>query len=247
METSKYNWFNTGHAAIFDKSTFETLWTSFPLVYYDDFLGAWLAIPAVGAAESGCDWSCRDTGAATEIKLADHSGGAVRLLFTVAAAEQEALLYQADNRNFDVTHGLIFETKIRVNTLPTLQTEIQFGLGDDYVQGGFDNLTFQMGFDLDGSGLVYVRKDDDTSDQTVTTGITLDAGNEYIFRIDCTDVTDIKFFIDGVQVASATAFPYVATGADAVLQPYFSVYKAAASTGEGIMTIDYVKIWMNRS
>lgn len=246
METSKYNWMNTGHAAIFDKETFETLFASFPLFYYDEFLGAWLTIPAAGAAESGCDWVVKDTGNATQIKLADHPGGAVRLLFTNASEKQEALLYHDDNRNFDVTKGCIFETKLRVNTLPTLVSEIQFGLGDDYVEGGFDNLTYQVGFDLDGSGLVYARKDDNDSAQTVTTGITLDAGNEYIFRIDCTDVTDIKFFIDGVQVCASTAFPYIATGANAVLQPYFSIYKASGE-GLGIITIDYVKIWQNRS
>lgn len=246
METSKYNWKKTGHAAIFDKSTFETFWTSFPIFFYDDFLGAWLTIPTGGNAESGCDWCVKDTGEATQIKLADHPGGAVRLLFTSTGEKQEALLYHDDNRNFDLTHGLIFETKIRVNTLPTDLAEIQFGLGDDYAEGGFDSLTFQVGFDLDGSGLVYARKDDDDTPQTVTTGVTLDAGNEYIFRIDCTDITDIKYFINGIQVCASTAFPFVATGADAVLQPYFTIYKGSGA-GLGVMTIDYVKIWSNRS
>lgn len=246
METSKYNWMGTGHAAIFDKSTFETLLASFPLFYYDDFLGAWLAIPVGGAAESGCDWAVKDTGAATEIKLADAACGAIRLLLTSASAQQEALLYHDDNRNFDVTKGCIFETGLVVDVLPTLLAEIQWGLGDDYVQGGFDNLTYQVGFDIDGSGLVYARKDDNTTTQTVTTGITLVAEQAYIFRIDCTDVTDIKFFIDGVQVAASTAFPYTATGANAILQPYYSNYKASGE-GLGSLTIDYVKIWQNRS
>ena len=246
MESSKYNWMNTGHAAVFDKSTFETLWTTFPLFYYDDFLGAWLTIPVGGSAESGCDWAVKDTNNATEIKLGDESGGAVRLLFTSASEEQEALLYQDDNRNFDVTHGCIFETKLTVDVLPTAVAEIQFGLGDDYVKGGFDNLTYCVGFDLDGSGLFYAAKDENDSDQNVTTGVTLVAGDAYIFRVDCTDVTDIKFFIDGVQYASSTDFPYVATGANAILQPYFSVYKGSGA-GLGSVTIDYVKIWQNRS
>ncbi len=246
METSKYNWMNTGHAAIFNKSTFETLWTSFPLFYYDDFLGAWLTIPVGGSAESGCDWAVKDVGNATEIKLADASGGAVRLLLTSASEAQDAVLYHEDNRNFDVTHGLIFETKLTIDTLPTLLAEIQWGLGDDYVTGGFDALTYCVGFDIDGGGLVYARKDDNDTPQTVTTGVTLTATQAYIFRIDCTDVTDIKYFIDGVQYASTTAFPYVATGANAILQPYFSAYKASGE-GLGSVTIDYVKIWQNRS
>ena len=57
------------------------------------------------------------------------------------------------------------------------------------------------------------------------------------------DVTSIKFYIDGVRVAATTTFAFTATG---LVQPYLGLYK---STGLAVGTIaaDYVKLWQKRS
>jgi len=245
METSRYNWMGTGHAAIFDKATFETFWTTFPISLIDDFIKCSLVIPVAGAAESGCPWVVHDLNGATEAILPDVSAGMFQIEITNAVEAQEGVLYQDDNRSWDITHNPIFETKLSVNTLPTDQVEMQWGFGDDYVVAGFDALSFFIGFDVDGSGALNVRKNDGVTDQTVSTGLTLGTGF-YIFRIDCTDLTDIKFYVDGIQVCAGTAFPFTATGADAILQPYLVAYKAGGN-GIGILISDYIKIWVNRA
>jgi len=222
------------------------LWTSFPISFIEDFIKCSLVIPAFAGAESGCLWVVHDLNGALEAIEADAEGGIFGIELTNANEAQEGVLCQDDNRNFDVTHGLIFETKLTINTLPTVLAEFQWGLGDDYVVAGFDALSYCIGFDVDGSGALNVYKEDGVTTQVVSTGLTLGAGTYYVFRIDCTDLTDIKFFVDGVQVCAATAFPFAATGANAVLQPYTVGYKSGG-TGIGLLYMDYIKIWMNRS
>jgi hypothetical protein len=51
--------------------------------------------------------------------------------------------------------------------------------------------------------------------------------------------------IDGA-LASANNMAFAATGANAILQPYMSCYKASG-TGVGTMQIDMVQVAMNRS
>ena len=68
----------------------------------------------------------------------------------------------------------------------------------------------------------------------------------HLYRIDCTDIAAVRFYIDGVHVATGTTFAYAAIGADAILQPYVAAYKASG-TGVGTVQADNVRIWSNRS
>jgi hypothetical protein len=68
----------------------------------------------------------------------------------------------------------------------------------------------------------------------------------HIFRIDATDPTNVRFFIDGVEVSTSGQMSFAATGANAILQPYFSVYKASG-VGVGTFDLDMVQLGMNRS
>lgn len=240
-----YNYKGSGKQVFFDSGNHEIHKAMFPVQYREDFLGAWLAIPAAGAPESGCDWVDNITGAGAVAKTADQPGGEATITIDNTAAQQEGVLYHDDNRNFDITKELIFETVLDIEVLPTLGAEMQWGLGDDYVIGGYDALTYCVGFDVDGSGALNVYKDDAATSQIVSTGQTLVAGTKYVFTIVCTLPTDIKFFVDGIEAAAATVFPYTAVGANAILQPYFVGYKAGTA-GVGVMNIDSVKCFQNR-
>ena len=74
------------------------------------------------------------------------------------------------------------------------------------------------------------------------------AGTYNIFRIDFTNLYDVKFFIDGVRVATGTTFDMSnLTAGEQQMQPYFSLDKAGGLASLGDMNIDYVKILSNRS
>lgn len=246
MSQTRAKWVNNT-LTFYDRTTHERVLPVAPVVFYEEFLGADVAIPAAGAAESGCKWVKKIVGAAppTVGKAADGANGLMQCALTVDAQKQSADLYMDDQREFDVTHGLIWEAAIRLSVLPTLVAEINFGLIGDWADG-YDAITYSAFFTADGSGLITCEADDNATNSSVSSGVTATAAQTKIYRIDFTDVTDVRFYIDGAHVAGGTTIPYAATGANAILQPFVGCYKASGA-GLGTVLCDYMKIWSQRS
>lgn len=215
-----------------------------PAAFEDHFFGADAVIPASGSEESGCKWSKKIVGAAppTVAKVADAGGGVVQCALTSDSQAQTAALEMGDMRNFDVSKGLIWEARVKVSVLPTLVAEAVWGLIGDYAAP--DSVTYSAFFTADGSGEIFCEVDDNATDSSATSGVTATTAQWKVYRMDFTSVTDVKFYIDGSEVAAATTFPYAATGANAILQPWFGMYKASGA-GLGIIQVDYVRIWQN--
>jgi len=96
-------------------------------------------------------------------------------------------------------------------------------------------------FVLDGSGAYVIYADDGATDNdAIATGITAAPGTYNILRIDCTDAADVKFYIDGVGVATSTTFDL--SDGTVTLMPNIMVTKAG---GAGLcdVKIDYVRLW----
>ena len=243
---TKARWVN-GQLIYYDSQTFEHYGPQAPLVYYDDFLGAGnVVIPAAGSAESGMDWTTRIVGAAppTVAGVADAANGVIACTLTSASQAQTAGLDHDDQRSFDLTTGCIIEARVNVAVLPTLVAEAVWGfLGDNAVP---DTATYSAFFTADGSGAIVCEVDDNATNASTASGTTVVAGAWHIYRIDFTDVTDVRFYIDGAHVATSATFAYAATGANAILQPYFACYKASGA-GVGTIQVDYCRIWNKRS
>jgi len=223
--------------------------------YEDDFFGAGVAIPAAGAAESGCEWVKKITGAAPPtvgIKAGAAAevgaGGQLECALTAGNEKQEAGAYWDDQRPFTLNRGLIFEARIRASVLPTLEGEMWIGLGGAYVEGTIvtHGPAEHAFFVLDGSGAVVIYTDDTVNDNdAVSTGVTLTNADWAILRIDCTDTNDVKFYINGAEVASATAFK-MSQVATLHLQPYLWCHKESG-LGVGTLLCDYVRVWQKRA
>ncbi|HUV84726.1 MAG TPA: hypothetical protein VMV86_03405 [Methanosarcinales archaeon] len=235
--------FENGIATTYDSVTSETVLKHAPVVLYDDFIASSLVIPAGGAVESGCLWSKLLVGGGLVAGAAGGNGWVECTLAATSEAES-AYLYTNDNLQFSVTQGLIFETKLIISVLPTAVAEVQFGVGCVY--GVPDAMAYSVWFTADGSGEIFCEKDDAATDQSVTSGVTVVNTVGHYYKIDMSDVTNIKFYIDGVRVAAATTFGFVATGANALVQPFLGGYKASGA-GLGTLAIDYVKLWQKRS
>lgn len=236
-----------GVLTFYDGVSHERLLPVSPVVFMDDFNGADLVIPAAGSEESGCPWAKVIVGAAppTVAKVADAASGVVACTLTSDSQAQTAALDMGDQRNFSVEQGLIFECRAKLSVLPTLVAEIQFGLAGD--NGVPDSIAQSLFFDADGSGAIKCATDDGTTDSgPIASGVTVLATEWHIYRIECLDVTDIRFYIDGVHVATGTTFAFAATGANAILQPWIGAYKASGA-GVGTIQVDYIKCWQNRS
>lgn len=242
----EYNSYDTGRQRFYDRSSKESYDWGYPLAFYDDFIGADVVIPATGSVESGCKWSKKITGAAppTVAKTADGVNGLVACSLTADSQAQEAALQMNDELMFSIAQGAIYECRLTISTAPTLNGVISWGLHGAYAAGGSN---FRAGFEVTAASLIPTCEvDDNVTDTPAASGVTLVVGTYNIFRIDATTQTDIKFFIDDVPVAGSTTFASAASAANSKMQPHCGAYKASGA-GLGVVTIDYVRVWQERS
>ena len=227
--------------AFYDKTTFETVKPIAPIVLYDDFLGTVINTDL---------WTVADAGAgATTI-----AASVITLTTLVNGATDENGVYAKDNNAFNLDKGPIFECRLALNVAPTIGTEIIFGLFNDVYTTGAGRILVAsellcyaaFGFYTTvGAGLIPVIRTDDTGTNSgvVSTAITAVALNAYhVYRIDCTNVADVKFYIDGVGVATGTTFN-MSTGAAVMVQPMVIAQKVGIDAGLGIALIDYIRVW----
>jgi hypothetical protein len=242
----EYNAYDSGRQRFRDRDTKESIIWEYPLAFYDDFIGSSLVVPAAGSAESGANWVKKITGAAppTLAGVADGVNGLVKSTLTSASQAQDAAMYMNDELMFSIAQGAIVEMRVVVDVAPTGNAVLSFGLQGAYAAGGSN---FRAGFEVIATNLLALCEvDDNATDTSASSGVTLVVGTYNIFRIDATTQTDIKFFIDDVPVATSTTFASAASAANSKMQPYFGLYKASG-TGVGTATIDYVKVWQERS
>jgi hypothetical protein len=241
--------YNGGVLTFFDGATQERVRSLHPIFYNDDFLGAGsLVIPAAASAESGVDWVQKIVGAAppTVAGVASAVGGQIACALTAASQKQDAVLYWGDQKAIDVTKGAVFEARFKLSVLPSAAgVQAVIGLASDWIDGP-DNNTCYLQIGATASGALLVRSFDGATTISAAAGVTLTTADWATIRIDCTDLTDVKMFVNGAQVTTNGQINFAATGTLAVLQPYAAVYKPSG-TGVGTLTVDYVRAGMNRS
>lgn len=231
--------YENGLLRYYESTTHETVKVMAPLWYEEDFLGD---------GTLSTDWTLIDVSSAgdtTPALVADGFSGLLRLKLDSTSEAQESGFTWNDQRPLVLNQGVNIEYRLRINTLPTLVSEVVFGLAADK-NAAADSVAVHAWFKADGSGAIVAETDDGTTDNDdKSTGVTLVADEYAVFRIDCTDPTDVKFFINGNRVATGTTFSMNADP-DHALQPYVHLAKASGA-GLGIVDVDYVKIWQKRS
>ena len=239
----EYNWQNSGRQVFFDGTSFETLMTTYPLQYVEDFLG----VAGGGPFDGTTVWNKVDVGGATEAIVDDAPNGEFLLHLAADNEAEDAVLYHGNNKTFNVGNGLIFEARVDMAVAPGTGVKAVMGMAGDHNLDK-DSVTEHAWFSFAASAVCLAESDDTTNDNDdKATGHTAVAGTYDIYRIDFTDLSDVKFFINGNRVATATTFDMSnLTTAEKQMQPYFSLDKANG-TGLGDMKIDYVKIFSNRA
>jgi hypothetical protein len=245
----------------YDAATSETVTRYTTIVLDEDFVGPSHAaaggIPT--AATVGYPWiqkTVKTGGSPSVAAISNASGGVIRCSIDATSEKQEATLYAADVLNWDMTKSAVIEFRLSNHVLPSAAAvEMAFGLHSAWIDGP-DNASFYADFQQLANGTVNFRTKDGVqtlanavtswvaANGTTYTGMVVD--QFHIFRIDATDPTNVRFFIDGAEVSSKGQMSFAATGANAILQPYFTVYKASG-TGVGTFDLDMVQCGMNRS
>jgi hypothetical protein len=244
---------NTGDAqSEYDAATTETIQRYTAAILDEDFIGP-AHVGAAGiptAATVGYPWiqkTQKTAGVPSVAAVANAAGGVVRLLVDATSELQEATLYAADVLNWDVTKSLVWEARISNHVVPSVAgLEIVFGLQTAWINGP-DTAAEYVRFQQLASGVVNIQaKDGVIAAQSVATGITMATDVFHIFRIDCTNPQNIRFFIDGVEMNTPGQITYAGVGAAAILQPYVSIYKASGA-GTAQVDVDMIQAGQNRS
>lgn len=234
---------NAGQLRFYDRSTAENVKPIAPVVLYDDFLGTVLNTDI---------WTDLDLNSATTTAPA---ASIFKCEIGQVNENAAAGLYGKDDKPWNIDKGLVFECRMAIHTAPTLTTEIGMGMINDSY--GAASMRFMLAdecakyaffglYTTSGAGLVpIIRTDDNTAvSGIVSTGKTLVLDTYYVFKIDFTNSADVKFYIDGERMASATTFK-MNTAANLMTQPWICVYKHddATTAAAGEFYLDYVKIW----
>jgi hypothetical protein len=150
--------------------------------------------------------------------------------------------------SFRFDKGLIFETRVKVTTNPGGKAEIMLGLaGDPYLTDNqvaeADDIDYHAFFVFDGAATCTIYADDNTANtkNAIATGHSADAAY-HIYRIDAIETEDVKFYIDGDQVAKTTTFDMSGMDGDFRVMPYLMATKASGN-GQCVYAVDYIKIW----
>ncbi len=243
--------FRNQMAEAYSTATQERIPYGAEVVYIDDFLhgaGGLATIPATSSEKNGFPWIKLIVGAAppTVAVTADGANGIMQLATTSASQAQDATLSWGDQKAINLKAGLQIEMRVKFSVLPTTGVVAVFGVNGDHNLDK-DASTEHAWFRAQASAAILAESDDTTNNNDdKSTGVTVLTTDWKIYRIDFTTLADVRFFIEGDSVATATTFDMSnLTDAEAVMQPYFSLDKASGS-GVGTMQVDYFKAWWKR-
>jgi hypothetical protein len=239
---------NGNTVAIFDTTTNETIQTWRPVLFDEDFLGAGhsAVLPVAPTAIAGYPWVKKLVGAATVGIVPNAAGGVMQCALTSASTKQEATLYFNDQLQFDATKSLTWEATVSFPVLPSAAgVEAVMGLQSAWIDGP-DNAAFYLQFQMNGSGLVNMRTKDGINTIAGFSGTVLTAAAPHNFKFSVDSAGGVRFAIDGLDTSVSGQFTVAATGANAVLQPYFSCYKPSG-VGVATMAIDMIQASANRT
>ena len=246
VTTTKVEW-RSGVQTDFDGNTFETTVSAAPFQFSDDFVGAGhtAGIPAAGSPVAGYPWVKKIVGSPTGVALvANGAGGQIAAALAATSEAEEGSLYFNDSLCVDTTKIGQAEWRAALQVAPSAAGAQAFlGLGSAWV-GGPQNLARYMGFGWSANGNLLVWSQDGTNTYSIAAAqiggaaIVSDA-NFHIFRIDWSNHADIAFYYDGNRVNVVGSITWAATGANAILQPWMTVYKPS---GAGVATLNSDKI-----
>lgn len=190
------------------------------------------------------------TGTPTIAYVADTVNGVFKLAHDATSELQSMTLSWADQLMIDPTKKPIFEARLKVDFAgATFSADQRIVIGLAAASNAtLDSNTHHAWFRIEGANLnILCETDDGTTDNDdKDTEIDIVDDTFTTFRIDMSDLSDIRFYVDGKPSKFATALSASAMTASNLLQPYIEIQKDAGTEVETV-TIDYVLVDVDRT
>lgn len=118
--------------------------------------------------------------------------------------------------------------------------------------GAADNVGFRLGGGAQTTNSIFLESDDgatDNDNDDVDSGIDFTDATYHVYRIDMTDLSNVRFFVDGVDANNGNKFDMSSIAAADLLEPYilFARTNAGGTERAHRMDIDYIKCTWKRS
>lgn len=209
----------------------------------DDFISDYPA--AATAFGAGNKWLKVETNGLGVTESGDVNG-ALKFAFDAVVEAATAALYMP-SLPFDVDSGPIMDIRLAIYDIgDDAALDINFGLANGTHATDFDSVTGYVAFHLDGNSLVCKAQSADgvTTVAATTTGVTLVDDTYATFRIDATDVEDVKLYINGTRVCSGSTFKL--DNLSGGLTPIVHVEKTSNDTTADVR-VDRVRVQCDRA
>lgn len=211
------------------------------LDFFDDFLGD---MPAAGTAMNR-PWTKTETNGLGVIASVQPNGVA-KFSFDAVAEAATADLYMA-SLPFDVDQNPIFEARVAIYDIgDDAALDINIGLASGTHATDFDSVAQYAAFHLNGADLSVNCRSKDGTTTVADTDTTVDLVDDTfaLLKIDATDKSDVKFFINGTRVLESTTFTLAAySGA---LTPIVHVEKTSDNTTADVR-VDWIRVRAERA
>lgn len=193
----------------------------------------------------GTIWVKQDTsaaGAPTWALVADTHGGEVAMTLAATDEAESLTLYIGDQKLFQANKNPVFEARLKVSTIAANQ-RVVFGLAGDR-DATLDDVAQNAWFRIEAAMDVLVETDDGTTDND-DNDTTVDAvnGTYAVYEVDLSNLSDVKFRINGVDYTPETMS--LAALTTATLQPFIEIQKDSG-TGTPSVTIDWIRVRADR-
>ena len=239
------------HDAVSDKGWYTT-GVGDKVQIFSDFIGQG-ALPLASATGSGAStFVNHDTssGGAPTFAFQSTADGAYMMKMASTSEAEYLATYLGDAVCIPPTKNPIFEARVKLvlagSTL-SADDRIVIGLASARADS-LDAIVDHVWFRMEGANNnIFAEGDDGTTDNNDNdTSVDYASGTYQVFKIDCSDLSDVRFYIDGVQCVLPEKIDVDQMAAGDLLQPYIEIQK---DTGAEVheVHIDYISVLWDRS
>lgn len=180
----------------------------------------------------------------------DVAGGQYRILHSADNEAQAGQVTWSDQLMIDPTKDPIFEARVRIDFAGAAFSADQravVGLCSAHpnAEDSLDAVTSNVWFRIEGASLNILAESDDgaNDDDDNDTKFDLVDNTWTTFRIDMTDLSSVKFFVNGAM--SATTLDASALSGSTLLQPIFCIQRDAGTEQEKL-DVDWYRVRARR-
>tara|TARA_R100001163_G_C5066314_1_gene204706 strand:- start:35 stop:787 length:753 start_codon:yes stop_codon:yes gene_type:complete len=236
------------HDAVSDKGWYTT-GVGDKVQIFSDFVGNG-PLPVADAANAGAsafvnhDTSSSGSPTLTHQATAD---GVYRMAFASTDEAEYLATYLGDDCCIPPTKNPIFEARIKITGTFSADDRVVIGLASAR-NNTLDNIADHVWFRMEGANNnILVEGDDGTTDNDDNdTSVDWTSGTFHKLKIDCSDLSDVKFYVDGTQCVLPEKIDVDQMAAGDVLQPYIEMQKDAGTVTHSV-DIDYISVLWDRT